>query len=288
MERLQDAIARARMERQGEVGKLPRYDQRRDGPVHQGYPDNRRPETRAVPPPTRRGPANAVRPDQIEYTTTRVVELNKSILQKNRVIAGAHDDQRAETYRKLRTRILQTMDRNGWTTLALTSPLEDAGKTLTAVNLAISLSQEVNHTVMLVDLDLQSPSVHSTLGIRVEWGLVDVVEGRAELQQALFNPSMPRMVVLPGKPLGRPSSELLSSPAMKALLRDITTRYASRLIVFDLPPLLRNDDAMLFAPYVDATVLVVEDGVNTPDEVERSQQMMQHANLIGTVLNKAR
>jgi len=94
--------------------------------------------------------------------------------------------------------------------------------------------------------------------------------------------------VLPGRPLGRPSSEVLSSPAMKALLRDIITRYPSRLVLFDLPPLLRNDDAMLFAPFVDATLLVVDEGVNTPDELERSQQMMQHANLLGAVLNKAR
>ncbi|MFU8817196.1 MAG: CpsD/CapB family tyrosine-protein kinase [Pseudomonadales bacterium] len=283
---MQDAIARARLERQGEVGKLPRYDQQRET-SQRGYklPELDKPRVYAPQP---RRPISTPPPENIEYTTTRRVRLNEALLEKNRVIASQHDDHRVETYRKLRTRVLQTLDRNGWSTLAITSPLEDAGKTLTAVNLAISLSHEVNHTVMLVDLDLKSPGVHTTLGVDVEWGLVDVVTGRVGLEHALFNPSMPRMVVLPGKPLGRHSSEVLTSPGMKAMLREITTRYASRLVVFDLPPLLRNDDALLFTPFADATLLVVEDGVNTPDEVERSQQMMQHANLIGTILNKAR
>jgi protein-tyrosine kinase len=287
MERLQDAIARARLERQGEVGKLPRYDQHHDESSRRGSKPHDQDRPRVYAPESRR-PNNSPPPENIEYTSTRVVSLSETVLEKNRVIASQHDDQRVEAYRTLRTRVLQTLDRNGWTTLAITSPLEDAGKTLTAVNLAISLSHEVNHTVMLVDLDLKAPGVAATLGVPVEWGLVDVVEGRVGVERVLLNPSIPRLVVLPGKPLGRNSSEVPTSPGMKALLRDITTRYASRLVVFDLPPLLRNDDALLFTPFADATLLVVEDGVNTPDEVERSQQMMQHANLIGTILNKAR
>ncbi len=279
MERLQEAIARARLEREGLVGKLPRYDQTRNVAAP-------RPTSVYSPEPRRR--SQPLPPEKIEYKTTRVVHLDPDVLEKNRVVAGLQDDHRVEAYRHLRTRVLQTLDRSGWTTLAITSPLENAGKTLTAVNLAISLSHEVNHTVMLADLDLRAPSVHTTLGVDIRCGLVDVVERRASMEETLFNPGMPRLVILPAQPLTRNSSEVLSSPGMRTLLREVTTRYGSRLIVFDLPPLLRNDDALLFTPYVDATLLVIEEGVNTPEEVERSQQMMQHANLIGTILNKAR
>jgi Mrp family chromosome partitioning ATPase len=107
------------------------------------------------------------------------------------------------------------------------------------------------------------------------------------IEDVLFNPGMPRLVVLPGRATGQPSSEALTSPGMRALLREITRRYDARIVIFDLPPLLRNDDALTFTPYADATLMVVEDGVNTPDEIERSLHLMKNANLIGTILNKA-
>ena len=75
---------------------------------------------------------------------------------------------------------------------------------------------------------------------------------------------------------------------MRNLLNDITSRYPSRIVIFDLPPLLRNDDALKFTPFADATLMVVEAGQNDPEEVRRSLHLMRNANLIGTVLNKAR
>ena len=75
---------------------------------------------------------------------------------------------------------------------------------------------------------------------------------------------------------------------MQSLVQDMRGRYADRIIVFDLPPLLRNDDAMVFVPNADACLLVVEDGATRPDDIERSVQLLQHTQLIGTILNKAR
>jgi Mrp family chromosome partitioning ATPase len=75
---------------------------------------------------------------------------------------------------------------------------------------------------------------------------------------------------------------------MKALLADITGRYPDRIIIFDLPPLLRNDDAMVFVPNADACLFVVEAGVTTQNEIERSMQLLKHARVLGTILNKAR
>jgi protein-tyrosine kinase len=92
---------------------------------------------------------------------------------------------------------------------------------------------------------------------------------------------------LPSLP-GSYRSELLSSPQMAALLSDIVTRYESRLIIFDLPALLDDDDALVFAPYADATLLVVEDGVSKRSEIERSLQLLEGTRLLGTVLNKVR
>jgi capsular exopolysaccharide synthesis family protein len=243
------------------------------------------PDTVHTEPRTANAPA--IEPRNIEYTHTRVVQLNAEHLRRERVIAGNHSDKRTESYRQLRTQILRKLRENNWRTLAITSPNSQAGKSLTALNLAISLSLEVNQTVMLVDLDLRSSSLLQKLGVQSEYGLIDVLEGRAELNQALINPGFDRLVVLPNG-ANNHRSELLSSPQMGKLLSDIVNRYQDRLIIFDLPALLDDDDALVFAPYADALLLVVEDGVSKRSELERCKQLLEGTKLLGTVLNKVR
>lgn len=226
-------------------------------------------------------------PQQIEYTLTRSVEPKPDHLRSQRVIAALEHDQRAESYRQLRTQVLRKLRENQWRTLAVTSPNSQAGKTLTALNLAISLSQEVNQTVLLVDLDLRRPSILEKLGIEAEFGLIDYLEGRVSLSDVLINPGFERLVVLPNRP-GSYRSELLSSPQMGELLHEIVSRYESRLIIFDLPALLDDDDALVFAPYADATLLVVEDGISKRADIQRSLRLLEGTKLLGTVLNKVR
>lgn len=232
--------------------------------------------------------ARTKRPDKIEYTKTRVVALDAEHLRRERIITATDSDKRAEGYRQLRTQILRKLRDNKWHTLAITSPNSGAGKTLTALNLAISLSQEVNQTVMLVELDLRNPSILKKLGIEAEYGITDVVDGTAELSQALINPGFERLVILPNCGRAQHRSELLSSPQMGQLLHDIVNRYESRLIIFDLPAVLDDDDALVFAPYADATLLVVEDNVSKRSDVERTLHLLKDIQIIGTVLNKIR
>lgn len=284
MDYMQEAIERARAEREGRIGQT-------------NNPGDNRPPTLANPAaragrvggaPQLRATSRTQRVPDFSYSETCSVELQGTALRQNRVIAANQNDSRAEVYRQLRSQVLATLRRNGMRTMAITSAHEDAGKTLTAVNLAISISQEVNQTVMLVDLDLRSPSVHRTLGIEVEKGIVDYLANDEPLENIMVNPQLPRFVVVPGLPREQYSSELLTSPAMHDFLDEITRRYSDRLVLFDLPPLLRNDDAMSFAPLVDTCLLVVEDEVTTRRDIERSLQLLSHATLIGTVLNKAR
>lgn len=224
---------------------------------------------------------------KIEYTQTRVVPLNPERMRRERIIVTDSNDRRADSYRQLRTQILRKFQENNLRTLAVTSPNSQAGKTLTALNLAISLSFEVNHTVLLVELDLRNPSILSKLGIQSEYGLIDVLEGKADISQALINPGYERLVILPNSGVEKRRSELLSSPQMAALMQDMVTRYDSRLIIFDLPAVLDDDDALVFAPMADATLLVVEDCVSKRADIERTMQLLKGTRLVGTVLNKA-
>ena len=282
MERLSKAIERAREERQGKIGVVPSFEERPNGYNPTPQPSAQR-EIRS-PGFVVGGPP----PNPIVYTKTRVVELDDKHIEANRVIAGRSDDQRVEVYRQLRTQVLQTLSDNQWNTLAITSPMKNAGKTLTSINLAISLAKEVNHSVLLVDLDLTQPDVHKTMGFEVEYGLLDVLNGDANVEWALVNPNMQRLVILPCQPTDEYSSEILTSPDMADLLHELRTRYENRILIFDLPPLLRNDDALKFIPFVDATLMVVEAGTTTPEQLERSRYLMKNTNLIGSILNKAR
>lgn len=223
----------------------------------------------------------------IDYSQTRTVSLNNRVLVENRVVAAFDNDERAEPYRQLRTQVLKTLRENDWRTLAITSAQQGAGKTLTAVNLAIALAKEVNQTVLLVDVDFKDPSISDVLGLGAKQGVVEYLKGEVSLQDILIHPGLNRLTVLPSLPVDGVTSELLSSPRMKSMLKDIVSRYADRLIIFDLPPLLRDDDALVFTPYVDTTLLVVESGATTPDELERCVQLLEGTHILGTILNKA-
>lgn len=231
----------------------------------------------------------ALVPAEITYTQTRKVSLYPGWLRQNRIITGDVIDGYARAYKVLRTQVSQRMRQQGWRTLGVTSPGPREGKTLTAINLAISLALEANQTVMLVDADLRQPSIHTYFGFDVEQGLRDHLLDNVPIEQILVNPDMRRLVVLPGgAPLAN-SSEMLSSPVMLRLVQEVKRRYPSRIVVFDLPPVLTSDDVLAFSPYLDAALLVVEEGKTLREDAARAAELLQAANhnLIGTVLNKS-
>jgi len=235
----------------------------------------------AVPPLRQQQPT-------IQYSSTAILNIHPKELAKNRIISGFSDQQTLAEYNILRTRVLQRLRANNWNTLAITSASPGAGKTLTAINLAISLAREVNHTVMLVDLDLRKPNVARTFNCAPPYGILDYWRDDVPLDEILFNPGIERLVILPGTRPVHNSSEILSSPKMVNLVNELRTRYASRIIIFDLPPVLVSDDVLAFSPYVDAMLLVIEDGQTRKDELHHTMELMSDINILGTVLNKSK
>jgi capsular exopolysaccharide synthesis family protein len=225
---------------------------------------------------------------EIKYTRTRTVTVSAETLRDHRIVAGFDSGAYKDSYKILCTQIVQRLRDNGWNALAVTSPGSREGKTLTAINLAISLGREVDQTVLLVDADLRTPRIHRYFGLPPGPGLSDFLVANTPLQDILVHPGLGRFVVLPG---GKPilnSSEMLGSQKMMALVQELKNRYPSRIVVFDLPPVLSAADALAFSPYVDAAVMVVEEGGSDRDEVQRAAEMLSSTRLIGTILNKSR
>ena len=224
----------------------------------------------------------------IDYQQTRSITLEDSVLKENRIVTGLAPGPFTESYNLLRTQILQRFKENHWNVLAVTSPGPGEGKTLTAINLAISIAREVDYTVLLVDANLRHPWMLEHFGLEKRKGLSDYLIDDVPIAELLVQPSrVGHLVLLPG---GRPvenSAEMLNSPKMAQLVADMKSRYHSRVIIFDLPPVLSSADALAFSPYVDAALLVVEEGTTRKPDVERAVELLSTTNIVGTVLNKA-
>jgi protein-tyrosine kinase len=226
--------------------------------------------------------------DMIRYTKTRIMPLDPDVLQDNRIIMGSYDDQRADLFRVLRTNILKQLRENNWNSFFVTSATPGAGKSWVATNLAIAIALEGNQTVLLVDADLRRPSICDHLGIQCKFGLIDYLSGIVDLEHILIHPRIENLVLLPGKEAKINFSEIISSPKMINFIKEVKSRYESRIIIFDIPPIFIADDALLYMSYCDAALFVAEDEKNTSDELKHSMQILEETNLLGLVLNKSR
>lgn len=226
-------------------------------------------------------------PGDIVYTQTRSLPVSGALLRDKRVMSALGPGPVADAYRILSIQVTQRLREMNGNALAVVSPGDGEGKTLTAVNLAVSLAGEVDQTVLLVDADLRAPAVHRCFGFKPTHGLSDHLICGTPLDQLLVNPGIERFVVLPG---GRPllnSSEMLGSMKMDALVQELKSRYPSRIVVFDLPPVLCAADVLAFGPYVDAAMMVVAENRTDREELARALEMLRGVRVLGTVLNRS-
>ena len=269
MERIKQAVEKSRSLRQGQA------------PVTAAAV-SRKAESQ-VPPV---GPGAFVADAVIQYVQTPVVELDPVQLERERIVAHQKTHPASWAFDVLRTQILQKMDQNGWRTIAVTSPTMESGKTVVSVNLAIGIAQQTNRTSLLVDFDLRRPRVAKLLGLRADVSLNQVLTGGASVEQAMVNPGFPRLVVLPTQNPMAGSAELLGSSKVEALVSELRDRYADRVVVIDLPPVLAADDVMAILPRVDCVLMVVGNGTSTRKEVEEAMNRLSKSQLLGVVLNK--
>ena len=233
------------------------------------------------------GSALSTIPVPLIYTHTRTVVPSVSAMREHRVVMTANGGPYLEAYKILRTQIVHRLHEHRWNVIGVTSPGQGEGKTSVAANLAICLAMDPNFTALLIDANLRNPQVHQLFGIENR-GLADFLLDQASLVDLLIHPQIDRLVVLPGGGPLQHSVEALTLPKMKALVEEVRTRYTSRVVVVDLPPLLHMADVLAIAPMLDAVLLVVEAGRTTEDDISRALSLIQgNLPVLGTVLNKA-
>lgn len=233
--------------------------------------------------------AQAADVQSIIYTRTQSVTGHTDLQRENRILSAMEHSEYADAFKILSTQVMQRMQEHQWSSLAITSVGADEGKTTTAINLGISIAKEIEYTVLLVDANLREPSIHTYFGIEPELGLSDYLQGDVELADILIRPAdIDHFVILPGgKPLIN-STEMLGSPKMCTLVNELKDRYPKRVIIFDLPPVLKTADAVSFVPCIDCALVVVEDDTTKISDLKQTVDLLSVTNVIGTVLNKAR
>jgi protein-tyrosine kinase len=218
------------------------------------------------------------------------VTLDWSHLEQNRIVAHNVADPRSKAFDILRTQVLQTMDQKNWQFLAVTSPTEGCGKSITAINLALSIARQRERSALLIDMDLPRPAVANYLGIKCRQGVQGVLEGRAMLAESVIHAQAKscELMVLPTEAPTVHSSELIGSRNLDAMLQDIKRAFRYQTVIFDMPPLLQGDEVLATLPKIDGVLLVTAVGVTTLHEIRECNRHLQAAEVIRLVLNKSR
>lgn len=218
--------------------------------------------------------------------TFEEVRCDFSKFGKHRIISNEQDPV-LNAYRILRTRILQKMEEHNWKTIAVVSPGAGAGKSVTAINLSIAIGSKQGSRATLVDLDFYRPRIAQYLGIKEPPSVIDFFEGSKTLHDVTLKPDLADVLVLANERVSRRGAEFLTSAKSDELIARAVNEYHSRVVVFDMSPLLGCDDSIAFLPKVDCVLLVAASGQTRVPELKEALRLLGNTNVIGTVLNKA-
>jgi len=200
---------------------------------------------------------------------------------------GGTNERVAAAYRMVRTRLLHRSRNHGLKSIAITSAGPGEGKSITTLNLAISLARDPTVNVFVLDLDMRSPSMCRYLGVQPPVELLGYFTGSRAASEVFFSVG-PKNLALAGSVSSTDAaSELLGSGRLEALLSYVSSLCPNAIVLLDLPPVLVTDEALLVAPRVDATLLVVAEGRTRRDSLARAVSLLAEFKCIGVVLNRA-
>ncbi|MAW80277.1 MAG: hypothetical protein CMI63_08555 [Parvularcula sp.] len=269
MDRIRNAVTRARHTRDGVVQDAPKAA-----------------EAPAAVRPVRAAPEPEAAPAGQDPLNLPSVQCNVDSFGRNRIIANEQDPV-LNAYRVLRTRALQKLDAEGWRTIAVVSPGSGAGKTVTAINLAIAISSKPGSRATLVDLDFYRPSVARYLGVQDAPSSLDFFEGKCTARDVAVRPGLSDVVLVANERVTRRGAEHLTSPKADELIDTAIHDFGSRVVIFDMSPLLGCDDTLAFLPKVDCALLVAASGDTRVEDLKEAKRILGKTNILGTVLNKA-
>jgi succinoglycan biosynthesis transport protein ExoP len=199
----------------------------------------------------------------------------------------------AEQYRILYTKINALSKGNAHKIFAMTSALQNEGKTVTALNLAVVMAKDFGKRTLVLEGDFRRPSISLYLNVDLEEGLVDILSSKSDLQSTMVpvaNALVPfaddNLAVLPAVRRTQGSTSLLSSPRMRTLFDVLREQYD--FILVDSPPILPLSDMNIFEEVVDGIIMIVRAESTTRDMVTKALDTLGTDKVLGIVLNDVR
>lgn len=223
------------------------------------------------------------------------VKLRRHLLENNMLVSGSNLDREIEDeYRKVKRPLVSNavgrnkllVDRGN--VILVTSAIPGEGKSYTSVNLALSIANEMDTTVLLVDGDIAKFGVSRALGIDSEYGLIDVLQDDGlDIADVMLHTDIPKLrVVSAGRKQHEYVAELLASQRMANLIDELASRYSDRIVIIDGPPLLPTPQTQILAGIVGQVVFVIEAGKTRQSLVTEALEMIPEEQAVGLVLNK--
>lgn len=171
--------------------------------------------------------------------------------------------------------------------ILVTSSVPGEGKTFSAINLAISIAAERDKQVLLIDADVAKPSVSRVLGIRRTPGLIEYLEGnKIDFSDIILQTEIAGLRIVPAGKAHQFSTELLASNKMISLSRELSERYADRIVIFDSPPLLAATQAEVLSSMVGQVILVIEAEKTAQNIVMEAVKKLESCDVVLALLNK--
>ncbi|MBD9357778.1 XrtA-associated tyrosine autokinase [Methylomonas albis] len=173
--------------------------------------------------------------------------------------------------------------------ILICSSLPGEGKTFVSINLALSIANERDKSVLLIDADVEKPSISKQLGIKSSRGLIEYLEDdKVTFSDILLKTDLPNFSLITAGKRHKYSTELLSSQRMYLFAEEVSRRYKDRIVIFDSPPLLVATQAQIIAELVGQVVLVIAAEVTPQSVVNESVAKLSNCDVVMTLLNKTR
>ena len=189
----------------------------------------------------------------------------------------------SEQYKRLRARVLTAAAKDDLRTFMITSAEGGEGKTVTAINLAATMANDIDSAVLLIDSDLRKPSIHQYIGIKPERGLSDYLLGKASLADVLVR--VGRIILIPGGEPPANAAELIASEKMKLLVNELKKKYKNGYLIFDSSPILVTADPLSLGNYMDGVLFVIQEGRTAQKAAIHAVSLMKGWNVLGVVFN---
>lgn len=243
-------------------------------------------QTKTAPTNDRQPVEPPLHPHAPVYHRSVAMQADPVTVKANRCICIEPGAPEGAAYKILRTRIQEQAASHDRRIVMITSPTAGDGKTLTCVNLALTMARAYDQTVLVADCDLNRQDVHKTFGVDSPVGIYDHLANGTPMEDVIVWPGIDKLSFISGGYPVENGAEVLGSLRMKSLVTEMKSRYPDRIVLLDTAPVLGGADTLALVPLVDSIIMVVAEGKTNMKDVFKALEMLPEDKLMGFVMNR--